>query len=76
MNFAICPIFPCPKTHYSSIPFGAKSQATQPVFKKVAIKKQSADVKAEPCLFFSVVIAEYVEGWRNRQGKPALIHCK
>jgi len=47
----------------------------QPAYKKEAIKKQSADVKAEPCLFFSVVSAEYVEGWRNRQAKRVLRHC-
>lgn len=68
-----------PFFQYSSIPpfhLGHRPKFIPPVFKKVAIKKQSADVKAEPCLFFSVFNAEYVEGWRNRQGKQVLLNCK
>jgi hypothetical protein len=45
-------------------------------FGQMAIKKQSADVKVKPYLFFSVINAKYVEGWRNRQGKQALLHYK
>jgi hypothetical protein len=62
MNFAIYPILQYPLRaggqdpffQYSSIP-PFQLGLTPPVFWQVAIKKQSADVKAKPCLFFSVI---------------------
>ena len=62
MNFAIYPILQYPLQaggqdpffQYSSIP-PFQLGLTPPVFWQVAIKKQSADVKAKPCLFFSVI---------------------
>jgi hypothetical protein len=47
-----------------------------PVFGKAPIKIQIADIKAEPCLLFSVINTQYVEGWRNRQGRQTLFHHK
>jgi hypothetical protein len=81
MDFAICPTLAYLKTHFSNIPVfhhSIRCQAlnfTLPVFGKAALKK-STDVKAEPCLLFSVINTQYVKGWRNRQGKQTLMHYK
>ena len=70
------------QTHFSNIPvfhhsiWGKAPSLSSSAYGQVAIKNQSPDVKAKPCLFFSVIDAGCVEGWRNRQGKQALLHYK